>query len=99
MFGIGRFLPIERGPQVNGLPHFDPLLQLRLLERNPDAVLQLVDLTMGIKTQNRDDAPKGLRPSMHSMVVVFPAPLGPIKPKISPSLTSNDTSSTATVRP
>ena len=42
----------------------------------------------------------GLRsPSMHSIVVVLPAPLGPIKPKISPSLTSNDTSSTATVRP
>jgi len=31
------------------------------------------------------------------MVVVFPAPLGPINPKISPSNTSNDTSSTATV--
>jgi hypothetical protein len=39
------------------------------------------------------------RPSMHSIVVVFPAQLGPIKPKISPSLTSNDTSSTATVGP
>ena len=39
------------------------------------------------------------RPSMHSMVVVFPAPLGPIKPKISPSFTSKDTSSTATVEP
>src|SRR5689334_9661925 len=31
------------------------------------------------------------------MVVVLPAPLGPISPKISPSNTSNDTSSTATV--
>ena len=36
-------------------------------------------------------------PCTHSMVVVFPAPLGPISPKISPSYTSNDTSSTATV--
>jgi hypothetical protein len=34
-----------------------------------------------------------------SIVVVFPAPLGPIRPKISPLLTSNDTSSTATVVP
>jgi hypothetical protein len=38
-------------------------------------------------------------PSTHSIVVVFPAPFGPIKPKISPSTTSKDTLSTATVRP
>jgi hypothetical protein len=38
-------------------------------------------------------------PSTHSIVVVFPAPFGPIKPKISPSLTSNETSETATVAP
>src|SRR6267142_342279 len=38
-------------------------------------------------------------PSTHSSVVVLPAPFGPISPKISPSLTSNDTSSTATVLP
>jgi len=33
---------------------------------------------------------------MHSIVVVFPAPFGPISPKISPSKTSNEISSTAT---
>ena len=38
-----------------------------------------------------------LIPSTHSIVVVLPAPFGPISPKISPSRTSNDTSSTATV--
>ena len=38
-------------------------------------------------------------PSTHSSVVVLPAPFGPISPKISPSWTSNETSSTATVRP
>ena len=38
-------------------------------------------------------------PSTHSIVVVLPAPFGPIKPKISPGWTSNETSSTATVRP
>src|SRR5262245_18484359 len=44
--------------------------------------------------------PSGARkPSTHSIVVVFPAPFGPIRPKISPSWTSNDTSETATVRP
>src|SRR5438309_1634367 len=38
-------------------------------------------------------------PSTHSIVVVFPAPFGPIKPKTSPSLTSNETSERATVVP
>ena len=33
------------------------------------------------------------------MVVVLPAPLGPSKPKISPSSTENETSSTATSEP
>jgi hypothetical protein len=42
----------------------------------------------------------GLRnPSTHSIVVVLPAPFGPISPKISPSRTSNEISSTATTRP
>jgi hypothetical protein len=31
------------------------------------------------------------------MVVVLPAPFGPMRPKISPAATSNETSSTATV--
>jgi len=38
-------------------------------------------------------------PSTHSIVVVLPAPLGPINPNISPSATLNDTSSTATTLP
>ena len=38
-------------------------------------------------------------PSTHSIVVVLPAPFGPMRPKISPSNTSNETSSTATVEP
>src|SRR5688572_21314405 len=38
-------------------------------------------------------------PSTHSMVVVLPAPFGPINPKISPRSTSKLTSSTATVEP
>ncbi len=32
-------------------------------------------------------------------IVVLPAPFGPIRPAISPSLTSNETSSTATMPP
>jgi hypothetical protein len=39
------------------------------------------------------------RPPTHSIVVVLPAPFGPIRPKISPGRTSNDTSSTATIEP
>jgi hypothetical protein len=44
--------------------------------------------------------PSGDRsPSTHSIVVVLPAPFGPISPKISPWRTSNDTSATAVVLP
>src|SRR3954462_7398283 len=38
-------------------------------------------------------------PSMHSIVVVLPAPFGPMRPKISPSRTSRETLATATVLP
>jgi hypothetical protein len=43
---------IERGPEVYGLPNFDALLQLGLLELNSDASLQLVNLTKRIKAEN-----------------------------------------------
>ncbi len=39
------------------------------------------------------------KPSMHSIVVVLPAPLGPIRPNISPWFTSNEASATATIEP
>src|SRR5258708_11182203 len=38
-------------------------------------------------------------PSTHSIVVVLPAPLGPIRPKICPASTSKEMPSTATVDP
>ena len=38
-------------------------------------------------------------PSTHSIVVVFPAPFGPMRPKISPRRTEKETSSAATVVP
>jgi hypothetical protein len=40
-----------------------------------------------------------LSPTAHSTVVVFPAPFGPSRPKIPPSATENETSSTAMVSP
>jgi hypothetical protein len=49
VFAVYRFLLAERSPEVYRFPHFDPLLQLRLLELNPDAVLQLVNVTKWIK--------------------------------------------------
>jgi hypothetical protein len=100
-FRIDGFLLVKRRPQIDCLPHFDSLLQLRLLKLNSDAVLQFV--APGEKGSRPSTAivpPSGLRiPSMHSIVVVFPAPLGPISPKISPWFTLNDASSTATVLP
>src|SRR5215831_3148161 len=55
---------------------------------------------MGSSPSTLIDPRSGFRsPSTHSIVVVLPAPLGPIRPKISPWQTSNDTSSTATSEP
>src|ERR1700719_717889 len=51
-FGAGGFLAVKRGPEVDGLPHFDAFLQLGLLELNSDASLHLVDLTKRIKAEN-----------------------------------------------
>ena len=80
---------VERGPEVDGFPDLDSLLELGLLELDADAVLKLVDLAEGIEAEDGGMEPlSGLRrPSMHSMVVVLPAPLGPMRPKISPWLT------------
>ncbi len=58
-FAVDCFSVIERGPEVDGFPNFDPLLQLRLLELHTDAVLQLVNVLEGIQAQHRDDAAVG----------------------------------------
>src|ERR1700731_351528 len=58
-FGIDGFLVVKRGPEVDGLPHFDALLQLGLLQLNTDPSLQLIDLTKRIKAENRDGAAVG----------------------------------------
>jgi hypothetical protein len=54
MFSVYRFFLVKRSPEIYHLPHFDSLLQLRLLKLNIDAVLQFVSMTNGIKTENRD---------------------------------------------
>ena len=59
-FRIDGFLPVERRPQIDCLPHFDSLLQLRLLKLNSDALLQLVDLAKWVKTEHGDGAAVGL---------------------------------------
>ncbi len=53
-FGVYRFLPVKRSPEIHRLPHLDPFLELRLLELNPDAFLQLVDV--GRKKERRTNA-------------------------------------------
>ena len=61
------FLPIERSPQVDRLPHLDALLQLRLLQLHADAVLQFVDVAEGVEPQNRDGAAIGLAQSLNAL--------------------------------
>ena len=53
-------LLVERRPQVNGFPHLDAFLQVRLLQLHADALLQLVDIGERIEAQHRDRAPIGL---------------------------------------
>ncbi len=50
-FGVDRFLPVKGRPEVDGLPHFDALLQLCLLELNSNSLLQMVNVVEGIKTR------------------------------------------------
>ena len=91
---------VERGPEIHSLPDLDSLLELRLLELHPNPVLDLIHVAERIETQDRNGPRSGRRtPSTHSIVVVLPAPFGPINPKTSPSLTSNETSETAAVAP
>src|SRR5579863_2360470 len=42
-------LGVKRGPQVHGLPHLDPLLELRLLELHSNPVLKLIDVAEWIQ--------------------------------------------------
>src|SRR5579872_63321 len=58
-FAICGILPVKGSPQVYCLPHLDPLLQLRLLELNPNPLLQFVNVVEGIQTEYRDAAPVG----------------------------------------
>ncbi len=58
-FAVDRILVVKGSPEVDSLPHFDPLLQLRLLELNSNPLLQLVHVVEGIKTQHRDGSPVG----------------------------------------
>ena len=57
---IDFLLPVKRCPQVYRLPDLDSLLQLSLLQLNPNSLLQLVDLAEGIEAENGNGAAVGL---------------------------------------
>src|SRR5580704_14069454 len=59
-FSIDGFLPIERRPEIDRLPHFDSLLRLCLLKLDSDAILQFVHLAKRVKTEHGDSATIGL---------------------------------------
>ena len=50
---VRRRLAIEGCPQIDRLPHLDPLLQLRLLELDADALLERVDVAKRIEAEDR----------------------------------------------
>src|SRR5262245_20830548 len=51
---VGPRSSVERSPEIDGLPHFDPLLELRLLELNADALLERIDVAKWIEAEDRD---------------------------------------------
>ena len=60
-FAIGHRPSIERGPQVDRLPHFDALLELRFLQLHADSILQPIDIANRIQRQHADRS--AVRPS------------------------------------
>ena len=60
--------------------------ELRLLELDADALAELVGAGCPVQAEQTSTVPASgaVRPSQISMVVVFPAPLGPSRPKHSP---------------
>ena len=92
---------IERHPQIDGFPHLDALLELRLLQLHADALLQRIHVAKRIETENGDGAAIRLAQpfdTLHRRRLAG-AVRARSRPKISPSWTSNDTSSTADVAP
>ena len=67
MFGVGGLFAVERGPEVDGFPDLDSLLELGLLELDADAVLKLVDLAKGIEAENGDGAAVGLAQALDAL--------------------------------
>ena len=51
---------VEREPQIDGFPHLDPLLQLRLLQLDADALLQRIHVAKRIEAEHGDGAIIGL---------------------------------------
>ena len=52
-FGVDD-LWVQRGPQINGLPDLDPLLELRLLMLDPDSILKRRGVSSRIEAQHRN---------------------------------------------
>src|ERR1700728_304051 len=51
-FAVCGILPVKGSPQVYRFPNFDRLLQLRLLELNPNPLLQFVHVAEGIQAEH-----------------------------------------------
>ena len=96
---VGR-VTVERAVLLEDLA--DPQLgrQRARLELHADDLVDPVRVGVRVEAEQPDRA--GVRPPQPDsalMAVVFPAPFGPKMPKISPSATVNETSSTATSAP
>ena len=91
---------VEGAEQIEDLAHLELTRQCAGLELHAHHGVQRVEVLSWSRPKTRTVAASGvLSPMTHSTVVVLPAPLGPRMPKISPSATVKDASSTATSSP
>ena|SRR5450432_1984203 len=97
--GIGA-IGVKVGEELDGFFYFQLVGQGRGLQDRADFLFEGRPLLSGSRPQTRAVPRSGVRmPSRISTVEVFPAPLGPSKPKTSPSSTAKLRPRTASTAP
>ena len=93
--------PVQLGVQLQVLLGGQVRVDRLVLEDEADVAADVVALAHDVVSRDLSACRPIGRLSVHSMliVVLFPAPLGPRKPKTSPAATSNETPRTASNAP
>src|SRR2546430_5921533 len=99
-FGAGKAYTVEARVEPDDLPNREIGLEARRLKLDAHPRFRYSGICSGIDIADSDRAGVGSQQTPIALrVLVFPAPFGPSRPKISPSLMSRDTPSTARFGP